>query len=482
MGTKEEKNLRQAPSDKIDFHSPAASQDVTEHQVGKSITKEPRNQSTTGKNGRWAYAFLIAGVDVADPGYLGNLYNVLVAADLLRDSRADVVVMVQMSIHSLSDRLTPREERWLAAMDVKVHYVATPPVQNFYTIQFEKFQILALTQYTRVIYLDGDVMPHCPMDYLFELSDPANAWPSFAAPPPLARLKENVVLSWIAEPAHGGFFMLAPKEGDYDLLRGLIARREKEFLSRVVAPNGTRLVDRDGLGDAAFDPVVGWGHVITPPDRWRSIGGKERNGTIWKWHGDFADQGLLYYWTKYYKKSVSLIIRDYVENWSARVTSYGATARNGTDDDDDGGGGDAFLEDTWKNSPLRPYSCMPDGRTKKGAYGHPRFKSRFTPHRDFHHFSGSGKPWWNNLDSDGDEDVDEDGDGGRRRPPRIDLTRLHGPDDASTAKEFWFWKLKSVDARLGMGLNLTHLDVPRANLGAAPTRGMLWRAVRPRVA
>jgi alpha-N-acetylglucosamine transferase len=38
----------------------------------------------------------------------------------------------------------------------------------------DKFRILGMTEYRRVLFLDGDVVPLVNLDYLFELSDPAH--------------------------------------------------------------------------------------------------------------------------------------------------------------------------------------------------------------------------------------------------------------------------------------------------------------------
>jgi hypothetical protein len=115
--------------------------------------------------------------------------------------------------------------------------------------------------------MDGDAIPFCPMDYLFNLSEPLEGKPL---------LKENLLLAWRAEPAMGSFFMLQPKKGDHKLIQDIIAKREEEGM------NSKEL----------FNNVTGWGHVIKPPDRWKSLTATEgRNATLWSWHGDFVDQG-----------------------------------------------------------------------------------------------------------------------------------------------------------------------------------------------
>jgi hypothetical protein len=62
-----------------------------------------------------------------------------------------------------------------------------------------------------------------------------------------------------------------------------------------------------------FDLTMGWGQNLTN-DPWTS---ELQRGTQWSFLAAFADQGLLYYYTKYHRKSVSVVHRTGV------VTHYG---------------------------------------------------------------------------------------------------------------------------------------------------------------
>jgi len=74
---------------------------------------------------KWAYAFLIGGCSENKPEYRGFLYNVIVAAQRLKEvgSKADVLLMVQMSIHTKHMTLPDFELRVLDAMGIHVHYI-----------------------------------------------------------------------------------------------------------------------------------------------------------------------------------------------------------------------------------------------------------------------------------------------------------------------------------------------------------------------
>jgi hypothetical protein len=96
-----------------------------------------------------------------------------------------------------------------------------------------------------------------------------------------ATLKENLVVAGKIEPANAGFFMLAPKKGALEQINNIIQEREEKARS---------------LPYPYFDPVEGWGHVIEPNDQWYTT--TIQRGTNWTFWSAFADQGLLYYWTR----------------------------------------------------------------------------------------------------------------------------------------------------------------------------------------
>jgi hypothetical protein len=319
-----------------------------------STSQSTQNKTTEeGDDGppptrKWAYAFLIGGCSSKRPEYRGFLYNVAVAAQRFKElgSKADVVVFIQMSVATKETSLPEEDVNLLTAMDVRIHYLPKfrkKVNENFYALVLEKFRILELTEYSRVLFLDGDILPLCSLDYLFELSEPEH---HDHDPDDAPVLKENVVLSWKNEAANAGFFMLQPSRSDYLELQDIIHKKEVNALA---------------LPYPHWDPVEGWGHRITPPDFWRSQG--RVTGTNWTWHAVFADQGLLYHWTKYAKKSVSLIIGNDVENW---------TSRNGT----------TYLEKTMKGI-LNQYACAPSSSQKM------KKKRGLSPYRDFKHFTGT---------------------------------------------------------------------------------------------
>jgi hypothetical protein len=109
--------------------------------------------------------------------------------------------------------------------------------------------------------MDGDVLARGNLDYLFELS--VNGI-----------LKENVVTAGRTEPANGGFFMLAPKEGASDRIMAIIRDKESRG-SKMPYPH--------------WNETVGWGHMFGDGDYAELVTGQKYQN--WGFYGAFADQG-----------------------------------------------------------------------------------------------------------------------------------------------------------------------------------------------
>jgi hypothetical protein len=91
-------------------------------------------------------------------------------------------------------------------------------------------------------------------------------------------LLDNVVVAYKTEPASGGFFVVKPNLTDYDQLLEIIHWREVHAVTNMTPQNPT-----------GWDPVLGWGHTITPPDYWSTT--KSTNddnhlerATKWTWY------------------------------------------------------------------------------------------------------------------------------------------------------------------------------------------------------
>jgi len=234
------------------------------------------------KSSPYAYVFMLAGCDPDHPSkYHHFLYSIYVCVFLLRRthrSTADIVVYYGMHADSSRDDL-PRPEldalRSLGGPNAdgsgggggQLRLIKLPKSQSrtFYNIQLSKFRVLGLTEYRRVLFLDADVLPLKDMDFLFELSDPAPATNN--GDPSHAHLQENVALRAHLAPINGGFFLLAPREGDLEAVNQMIQDKE-----RAVAAG------------KPFDPVKGWGRRLASWD------GLSKSGSDWTFWGASGDQ------------------------------------------------------------------------------------------------------------------------------------------------------------------------------------------------
>ena len=192
--------------------------------IHATIDHPPRSQKR-----KWAYAFLVSGCSEEKPGYKGFLYNTVVSARRLKEfgSVADIVVMIQMSESTDARTLPFEEENMLIDNGIKIRYL--PKMRSsyhecFYALVQEKFRILQMTEYSRVLFIDADVMPLCNMDYMFELSDPTDT-------NKVPLLKENVIIAWRGEAANAGFFMMKPNDNDWKQLQREIRRKEEKALT-----------------------------------------------------------------------------------------------------------------------------------------------------------------------------------------------------------------------------------------------------------
>jgi hypothetical protein len=207
-----------------------------------SLAIPPPYNNVTATHRKWAYAFLVSGCHPDNGGaYRGFLYNIVVAVQRLRDlgSVADFVLFVQMSSASPSrTSLPPDEQGLLHRLNVQVHYLPrmrSSIHETFYAMVQEKFRVLQLTQYHRVLFLDGDILPLCNLDYMFALSeeqtDSGDDKNNNNNNNNVVRLfKENVILAEQSEAANAGFFLLTPHEDDWTKLQQVIQQKEEKAL------------------------------------------------------------------------------------------------------------------------------------------------------------------------------------------------------------------------------------------------------------
>jgi hypothetical protein len=348
---------------------------------------------SSDKECKLAIAYMIGGCLPEDASYRYYLYDILISYDNMRreGSRADVVVFVQMSSKSPVEVLPDEDVRILTARNIQIIYVPKNEHESFYSVMLDKFRVLSLTQYDRVLFSDGDVVIRGSMDYLCELSV-------------AGVLKENLVLAGKTEPANGGFFMLQPSDDAVTRIRQII--RDKELRG---AP----------LEYPHFDRRVGWGHAFVEEeekdghninDYYELI--SHRKFSQWAFHGDFADQGLLYQWVRYEEKSVSIVFRDGIQNWGVQNATTG----------------ELVLETFHGLDVLDTFST----RTKRECWTIQLQAPCQAPFTDYVHFAGHLKPWL--------------------RGPPAGWRKNNSTDPVSS----WYRELERLDRELRLGLDFTN--------------------------
>jgi len=340
------------------FKENAAITTTTAESLSRESSDKTHSQGDEMPFRKWAYAFLAGGCSRENRQHSGFIANIAIAAKILHEhnSTADVVALIQMSYDSKHDTLSDDETKFLEAMpNVKIKYLprfGSRVYENFYALMMEKFQILGLVDYSRVLFLDSDVQPLASLDYIFDLSEPL---PENGP----AVIEENFIIRWSAEPSAGGFFMLKPSAENYKRSQEIIIETEKKALD---------------LPWPHWDEVEGFGHKIAPSDKW--MGTKSRiEGTNWTWHGAFADQGFLYHWVRYEKGNVSIAYKQQIDNYS--IVDGKVRIKTLPNEDSEG-----IL-----NKPSSMYGITPWNK---------HYMTKSSPWCDFVHYIGTGKPW--NLD------------------------------------------------------------------------------------
>lgn len=308
-----------------------------------------QGQPNIRRPSKWAYVFLLADVDAEKPFYRGLLYNILVSAYVLTlnrnsvpSTKAEIVVLVQMAATSKESTLPLPEEDFLKRMNVHVRYIDkkenNSPSSTFYQLVLAKFEVFKLTEYSRVLFLDSDVLPLCNLDYLLDLSEKGV-------------LKETVLHAMYEDPVNAGMFVITPKPGYYEEIQSIIQKH--------------------GIPSKEnWNPKVGWGDESVEYRLWNS-----KQGSGWDFYCADADQGLLLYWARFFRQDVSIIVGDKIEHYSG--TSM----------------------ETTSSYSLLPYSCQTPLQKGKGnrdmtfaKNAIPRAAS-LPVYQDFFHMVGYSKAW-----------------------------------------------------------------------------------------
>ena len=239
--------------------SPPAPQDETLELNNEQTHQQQRNVITNknipedAKNSRYAYVTLIHGIDDTFR-YRGYLYNVMIMKTALHSfgSEADLVVLIGFSKGGYHEMYQEDIDR-LTSIGIKIVYlprlleVEEKEKVNFAEMALLKITPFSFTQYEKIQFFDGDIMPTKNMDCYFEL-------------------EQNTFNTGNASPLNSGWFLAIPNLEDFHALRAKAIKRLNEKWS----------VDD------------GWGEALPPWIRFRN----GKHPPSWNFNGASLDQGL----------------------------------------------------------------------------------------------------------------------------------------------------------------------------------------------
>lgn len=202
------------------------------------------------KSSPYAYVTLISGIDKS-LRYRGFLYNALIMKRALKDSgsTADFIAMIGFSEKDTSlfdDDMNLLRSQGIIPFFLPRFVDESHPL-NFAEMALLKITPWSFTQYERVQFFDGDVMPTKNMDCFFSLST-------------------NTFTVGLVSPLNSGWYLALPNMEDYNYMKEKAVWR----------------LGRD------WDKVNGWKEMMPPNMKYR--GGKPVKE--WEFNGADMDQGL----------------------------------------------------------------------------------------------------------------------------------------------------------------------------------------------
>lgn len=236
-------------------HPPVEVQGVQPVHVDTSASPHAVVSPSATTNARYAYVTLIHGIDETFR-YRGYLYNVMIMKTALHSygSEADLVVLIGFSKGGYQSIYQEDLDR-LTSIGIKIVYLPRLlDVEEKEKVDFAEMALLkvtpfSFTQYEKIQFFDGDIMPTKNMDCYFEL-------------------KQNTFNTGNASPLNSGWFLAIPNLEDYHALRAKAVKRLNE----------------------KWSTTSGWGEEIPSWIQFRNHG---KHPTSWNFNGASLDQGLL---------------------------------------------------------------------------------------------------------------------------------------------------------------------------------------------
>ena len=271
-------------------------------------------------------------------------------------------------------------------------------------------------------------MPLVNLDYLFHLSDSSDRENDFTP-----SLRPNLIHASRAEPCQGGLFIVHPVDHEWDKVQEIIVK-QRQAGHQMPYPH--------------FDWSFGWGHDFRKEgDQWEGI---RQNGTNWRYHGGHSDQGLLYYYFKYVRQDVSIVVGDHIQNWAPDMESGKPKMVKEFQN----------LENYAPKPSVNLFDCGHPGKEDK------KLRYMCKPiYRDYVHFFGKDKPW--------QAQQQKFFKGKREGDIRTWEYDKDDQKNKNAAYRLWWRHLADINEKYNMGLDIEHFGSKHANLKQESPLGYL---------
>jgi hypothetical protein len=205
--------------------------------------------------------------------YLGYLIHLAAVRFLLDASGSEMDFNILLRLkHGLPNNTLPDTQiRFFSKLQMNIIFLPQKEDGSWKSYTMEKFHILRFNaMYDRVFFMDADVLPLCDMTHYFNMSDQGVFAP-------------NVIFAFNNEPSNAGVFLLSPERGDWEVFQKI-----PDYMN----------------------PKTGFGIPLAEPAE-----GRRANYSDWSWQAVKEDQGMLYHWTRYIKKNVTMVKDGQLKRW-----------------------------------------------------------------------------------------------------------------------------------------------------------------------
>jgi hypothetical protein len=204
--------------------------------------------------------------------YLGYLIHLAAVRFLLDVSGSTMDFNILFRIHyGLPNNTLPLTQlKFFSKLRMNIIFIPQKVDGSWKSFTMEKFHVLRFHEYKRIFFIDADVLPLCDMSHYFSMSDQGVFAP-------------NVIFAFNHEPSNAGLFLVSPERDDWEIFNNI-----SDYIN----------------------PKMGFGIPLSEPAE-----GMKCTYSDWSWQAVKEDQGMLYHWTRYVKKNVTMVNENRLKTW-----------------------------------------------------------------------------------------------------------------------------------------------------------------------